>query len=244
VPDTFYRSFADKQLTGYGAERRRRIERSRLALLERHRQPPGDLLEIGPGEGGIARAAGANGWRWYGLEASLILSERLRADDLHVARAWTPPFPIRSASVDVVYADQVLEHMNGATEARAFVSEMSRVLRPGGIGLIVVPDYAKEGWFFWDIDYTHNFVTTERRTRQLFYDGGFDVVELVRTIGVSSGPSRQAMAAAAVFLNLPGVDAVARLARREELLFRVRKNLFQTLALVVKKDEKASSAGR
>jgi SAM-dependent methyltransferase len=164
-----------------------------------------------------------------------MLADRLRADDLRVARAWTPPFPIRSASVDVVYADQVLEHMNGASEARAFVAEMSRVLRHGGLGLIVVPDYAKEGWFFWDIDYTHNFVTTERRTRQLFYDGGFEVAEIVRTIGVSSGPSRSAMAAAAVCLNLPGVDAIARLARSEELLFRVRKNLFQTLSLVVKK---------
>jgi SAM-dependent methyltransferase len=237
VPDTFYRSFADKQLTGYGAKRRRRIELARLTLLERHRRPPGDLLEIGPGLGGIARTAVANGWRWYGLEASPMLADRLRADDLRVARAWTPPFPIRTASVDVVYADQVLEHMNGASEARAFVAEMSRVLRPGGLGLIVVPDYAKEGWFFWDIDYTHNFVTTERRTRQLFYDGGFEVVEIVRAIGVSSGAPRQAMAAAAVFLNLPGVDALARVARSEELLFRLRKNLFQTLSLVVKKDE-------
>jgi SAM-dependent methyltransferase len=237
VADTFYRSFADKQLTGYGAERRKRIEQSRLALLHRHRQPPGDLLEIGPGQGGIARAAVSSGWRWYGLEASPILASKLRADKLRVARAWTPPFPIGSASVDVVYADQVLEHMNGAVEARTFVSEMARVLRPGGLGLIVVPDYAKEGWFFWDIDYTHNFVTTERRTRQLFYDGGFEVAEIVRTIGVSSGVTRQAMAAASVFLNLPGVDAAARLARSEELLFRVRKNLFQTLSLVVKKDE-------
>ena len=38
---------------------------------------------------------------------------------------------------------------------------------------VVVPDYLKERGFFWDVDYTHNFVTTERRVRQLLYDGGF-----------------------------------------------------------------------
>jgi SAM-dependent methyltransferase len=211
------------------------VERSRLATLQRHRRPPGDLLEIGPGHGGIARAARAEGWTWFGVEPSPALAASLRADRFQVVRAWTPPFPVGDERVDVVYADQVLEHMNGAPEARAFVAEMRRVLRPGGVALIVVPDYEKEGRFFWDIDYTHNFVTTERRMRQLLYDGGFSVLELARTIGQARGVSRQALAAGAAILNIPGVDAVARAVRGEELLYRVRKNLFQTLTFVVKK---------
>ena len=40
----------------------------------------------------------------------------------------------------------------------------------GGVLFVVVPDYLKERAFFWDIDYTHNFVTTERRVRQLLYE--------------------------------------------------------------------------
>ncbi|HSL21578.1 MAG TPA: class I SAM-dependent methyltransferase [Vicinamibacterales bacterium] len=218
-----------------GAARRARVEASRLAMLERHVRPPGDLLEVGPGHGGVARCARERGWRWFGLEPSPVLATGLRASHFPVVRAWTPPFPIGNACVDVVYADQVLEHMNGAPEARAFVSETARVLRPGGVALFVVPDYAKEGAFFWDIDYTHNFVTTERRMRQLLYDGGFDVLEVARTIGRASGLLRQTLAAGALVLNVPGVDAVARAVRGEEVLFRVRKNLFQTLTFVVAK---------
>jgi SAM-dependent methyltransferase len=233
--ETFYRSFAEKQLTGVGAARRARVERARLAMLQKHRRPPGDLLEIGPGHGGIARVARDEGWRWFGLEPSPVLAAGLRADRFQVVRAWTPPFPVGDQCVDAVYADQVLEHMNGAAEARAFVAEMRRVLRPGGAALVVVPDHVKEGRFFWDIDYTHNFVTTERRMRQLLYDGGFEVLELARTIGNASGAARQALAAGAAVLNVPGVDAVARALRGEELLFRARKNLFQTLTFVVKK---------
>jgi hypothetical protein len=47
------------------------------------------------------------------------------------------------------------------------VAEARRVLRPGGTFFVVVPDYLKERTFFWDVDYTHNFVTTERRVTQL-----------------------------------------------------------------------------
>ncbi len=39
-----------------------------------------------------------------------------------------------------------------------FTAEALRVLQPGGVFFVVVPDYLKERGFFWDIDYTHNFV--------------------------------------------------------------------------------------
>lgn len=236
APDTFYRSFAGKQLTRQGAARRRRVETARLALLERYAPARGDLLEIGPGFGGFARAAMESGWRWRGVEPSTMLAGALRKDGFDVVRAWTPPFPIRSASQDAVYADQVLEHMEGAVEARHFVSEAHRVLRAGGTAVFIVPDYTKEGWFFWDIDYTHNFVTTERRMRQLLDDAGFETVEMVKSIGAATGAARGLLAASALLFNVPGIDALAASVRSEEWLYRVRKNLFQTLAFVVRKE--------
>jgi SAM-dependent methyltransferase len=139
------------------------------------------------------------------------------------------------ASVDAVYADQVLEHMSGIDAAREFVAEVRRVLRPGGTFFAVVPDYLKERGFFWDVDYTHNFVTTERRVRQLLYDGGLDVKEVVRSIGAATGIRRDVLAAAAVFTNVPGLNTLSRYTRTEGLLFRVRKNLFETLEFVARK---------
>lgn len=235
MADTFYRWFSERKMTGAGASRRRRIEESRLRIVMAHARPPADLLEIGPGQGGLARAAVAAGFRYRGIEASRVLAETLTAEGLDVVQAWTPPIPADDESADVVYADQVLEHMSGIDGARAFVAEARRVLRPQGVLFVVVPDYLKERAFFWDIDYTHNFVTTERRVRQLLYDGGFDIARVVRSIGLATGPARDVLAASAMVANLPGLDALSRYTGTEEWLFRVRKNLFETLAFAARK---------
>jgi SAM-dependent methyltransferase len=235
MAETFYRWFSERQLTGAGAARRKRIEESRLALVMQHAAPPGDLLEIGPGHGSLAKAAVAAGWRYRGVEASRLLADTLRAEGLDVAHAWTPPIPSADSSADVLYADQVLEHMSGIDAAREFVSEAHRIVRPTGVFFVVVPDYLKERAFFWDIDYTHNFITTERRVRQLLYDGGFEVARVVRSIGAATGVARDALAAGAMLANLPGLDPLSRYTGTEDWLFRIRKNLFETLAFVARK---------
>ncbi len=235
MADTFYRTFSEKRLTGLGGARRARIERARLALLMRHVQPPGRLLEIGPGQGTLAALAVQAKWQYSAIEPSAILAEQLRQQGLEVIQAWAPPIAAPDASCDVIYADQVLEHMSGIDAARALTAEALRVLRPGGVFFVVVPDYLKERGFFWDIDYTHNFVTTERRVRQLLYDGGFDIVQVVRSIGVATGIGRDALAAAALLANSPGLDALSRYTRTEEVLFKVRKNLFETLTFVARR---------
>jgi len=85
------------------------------------------------------------------------------------------------------------------------------------------------------VDYTHNFVTTERRVRQLLYDGGFDLPQVVRSIGAATGLRRDLLAAGALFTNLPGLDTASRYTGTEDVLFRVRKNLFETLEFVARK---------
>lgn len=229
---TFYKSFSEKKLTRYGSGRRGKIERHRLALLHRHRPAPGDFYEIGPGHGTLGEQAVEAGWQYTAIEASPILVDVLQKKGLRVIESWTPPIPLADASADVVYADQVLEHMSGIDAARQFTAEAFRALRPGGIFFVVVPDYLKERAFFWDVDYTHNFVTTERRVRQLFNDNGFEIRQVERSIGIATGLGRDALAAAALLVNVPGVDAVSRYTRTEDFVFKVRKNLFETLTFV------------
>ena len=231
----FYRTFSEKKLTRAGGARRERIERARLGMVMRHIRPPGRMLEIGPGQGGIALLARDAGWTYSAVEPSGILAGQLRAQGFEVAEAMTPPIPAADASQDVIYADQVLEHMSGIDAARGFVAEGWRVLRPGGMFFIVVPDYLKERGFFWDIDYTHNFITTERRVRQLLRDGGFEVVDFVRSIGMATGLSRDLLAGASMLANMPGIDPLSRYTGTAELLYKVRKNLFETLAFVARR---------
>jgi SAM-dependent methyltransferase len=237
MSDTFYRDFSERQktVTDFGRARRGRTERSRLGLLMRYAQPPGDMLEIGPGKGSLARLAVEAGWRYRAVEASPILISELRGQGLEVIEGWAPPIPTGDRACDVVYADQVLEHMSGIDAARALVAEALRVLRPSGVFFVVVPDYLKERGFFWDVDYTHNFVTTERRVKQLLYDGGFQIERVVRSIGAATGVKRDLLAAGSVLTNVPGLDTLSRYTGTEDLLFRIRKNLFETLEFVARK---------
>ena len=232
---TFYKTFSEKKLTTYGSVRRGKIEQHRLRLLHRYKPAPGEMFEIGPGHGTLADQAVSAGWRYTAIEASPILIDVLRKKGLRVIEAFTPPIPIADAIADVVYADQVLEHMSGIDAARHFTAEGLRALRPGGIFFVVVPDYLKERTFFWDVDYTHNFVTTPRRMKQLLYDGGFEILHMERAIGVSTGMARDALAAGALLANVPGLDALSRHTGTEELLFKIRKNLFETLTFVARK---------
>jgi len=233
--DTFYKSFSEKSLTSYGAGRRSRIERHRLDLLHRFTKAPGAFFEIGPGHGTLGELAVKDGWDYTAVEASPILMDVLKKKGLKVIPAWTPPMPMADGSANVVYADQVLEHMRGIDDARQFTAEALRSLKPGGIFFVVVPDYLKERQFFWDVDYTHNFVTTERRVKQLFNDGGFEILHIERAIGIATGLQRDLLAGAAVFINIPGVDAVSRWTKQEDLVFKIRKNLFETLTFVARK---------
>jgi SAM-dependent methyltransferase len=234
-PSTFYKTFSEKKLTTYGSSRRGRIEQHRLRILHRHKPAPGDMVEVGPGHGTLAEQAVAAGWRYTAIEASPILIDVLRKKGLQVIESWAPPIPVPDASADVIYADQVLEHMSGIDAARLFTAEALRALRPGGVLFVVVPDYLKERTFFWDVDYTHNFVTTERRVKQLFNDGGFEILEIERSIGMATGLARDFLAASAVLVNFPGVDTLSRRTGAAELLFKIRKNLFETLTFVAMK---------
>lgn len=234
-PSTFYKSFSEKKLTTYGSSRRGRIEQHRLGLLHRFKSAPGEMVEVGPGHGTLAEQAVAAGWQYTAIEASAILIEVLRGKGLRVIESWAPPIPVPDASMDVVYADQVLEHMSGIDTARTFTAEALRALRPGGVFFVVVPDYLKERTFFWDVDYTHNFVTTERRVKQLFNDGGFEILHVERGIGMATGLARDVLAAGALFANIPGLNTLSRYTGTEDLLFKIRKNLFETLTFVARK---------
>ena len=233
--DTFYKTFSEKQLTTFGTGRRSRIERHRLALLERYAKPPGVMFEIGPGHGTLGELAAKSGWTYTAVETSPFLIDVLRKKGLNVVEAWTPPFPMADASADVIYADQILEHMRGIDDARQFTAEALRTLKAGGHFFVVVPNYLKELGFFWDVDYTHNFVTTPRRMTQLLYDGGFEVVHLERAIGVTTGIARDLLNIPKLFVNAPGVDTLSRYTGTEEFVFKIRKNLFETLAFTARK---------
>lgn len=64
---------------------------------------------------------------------------RLEWDDRIFIHDLRKPFPWPDSSVDAVYSSHTLEHLT-KDEGRCFLRESHRVLRPGGVLRIVVPD--------------------------------------------------------------------------------------------------------
>lgn len=52
------------------------------------------------------------------------------------------PLPFKSNSVDIIYHSHLLEHIE-KTKAKKFIKECYRILRPGGMMRVVVPDLEK-----------------------------------------------------------------------------------------------------
>jgi SAM-dependent methyltransferase len=113
-----------------------RERRSLLAKELRRLPAPGTALDIGAAGGGNTRVLRAFGWQPLALEyaptAALIARER----GLSVIRADARELPVRSGSMGLVTAFDILEHIE---EDYLAAAEICRVLRPGGTALIAVP---------------------------------------------------------------------------------------------------------
>jgi SAM-dependent methyltransferase len=97
---------------------------------------PGTALDIGAAGGGNTRVLRSAGWSVsaleYGADGAEVAAER----GLAVVRGDATALPVADASLDLVVAFDVLEHIVDDDTA---VDEVRRVLRPGGRFLIAVP---------------------------------------------------------------------------------------------------------
>ena len=104
-----------------------------LPLVTSWTEGRGRVLEVGTGEGQVARAVAAAGppRLVVGVDptANQIVEARRRGGGVEVARAGAEVLPFASGSFDAVVVCLVLEHVDAFEEALA---EVARVLRPGG----------------------------------------------------------------------------------------------------------------
>jgi SAM-dependent methyltransferase len=116
---------------------RRRLWRQRLALV-RARRAGGDLLDVGCGDGNFLEAAQDTGFLCAGTELSEYAAERVRRR-LRIPVMTGPICAIEwpVASFDVVTMWHVLEHL---TDPRGDLAIVHRLLRPGGLLFIAVPN--------------------------------------------------------------------------------------------------------
>lgn len=101
----------------------------------------GGLLDVAAGSGIAAGALREQGWDVSALDISEELVEQIRSRgidaDLHDLSEGPLPFP--DDSFAAVFAGEIIEHL---VDTATFLSELRRVLAPGGVAVVTTPNLA------------------------------------------------------------------------------------------------------
>ncbi|MBI5382469.1 MAG: class I SAM-dependent methyltransferase [Opitutae bacterium] len=150
-PEEYANLEATERAHWYYAGKRELVRRwlGRLGALRREAR----LLDVGAGTGMFATEMAAHCEVWM-LDDHAESLQRLRArfPAERVLEASGTGIPLPAASVDIVTALDVLEHI--ADDAAA-VHDLARVLRPGGLAVITVPA-CMSLWSDWDVALHHH----------------------------------------------------------------------------------------
>lgn len=145
-------------------------------------------LEFGPGRGYFAKKVLSLGWEYRAIDGSPSVLRMLKEDGIDILQAFVPPIPTGTgAGYDLVLMEHFIEHMDSPASARELIDSVAQALCPNGLIIIVSPDFLVHRSNFWDCDYTHSFVTTVQRLRQLLLDCDYEICYIgYETLGIQS----------------------------------------------------------
>lgn len=105
--------------------------------------PGGSLLDVGCGNGRYLKTMRSLGWNVRGVEFNRMSVEHCQRDSLevHCGDLASANFP--AESFDVIAARHVIEHIPAP---QAFMAELARLLKPGGVLVVETPNYDSAGW--------------------------------------------------------------------------------------------------
>ncbi len=180
--DTFYEHFRLDKPTKIGGWIAKAFSRK---IFRYAKLCPSDIvLEIGPGRGVFADICLRKNVEYFAIEPNPQMAESLQRKGASVICAIVPPLPQLEKQFDAVVMINVLEHMNSLHDALQVTRQVKEILRPKGRLVICSPDYLNLRHNFFNCDFSHNYVTTQRRLKQLLFSAGFEPV----TSSFLSGP--------------------------------------------------------
>jgi ubiquinone/menaquinone biosynthesis C-methylase UbiE len=113
-----------------------------------------NILDVGCGKGNQLVGFARRGFMCTGIDRR---AECLTEPDKYASRIklkvcdLEQEIPLLGGSFDIVFSKSVIEHIQNADHV---LKEIYRVLKPGGIAILMTPDWNSQHEVFWD-DYTH-----------------------------------------------------------------------------------------
>jgi SAM-dependent methyltransferase len=188
-------------------------------------QPPGKLLDVGCGVGHQGGAFIDRGWEVWGVEPSPAAAEQARIRGLHVHTGTLTDSGFDDEMFDAVILNHSLEHI---PEPAGTLTTLNRLLRPGGVLAIAVPNYDcwqrklfGSNWFHLDLPRHLQHFTAETLER-IVRSAGLDSV-VVSTYSSMNGLPNSVQYALAGRLIVPDQGMIARVAA---VLYRVLHRLY------------------
>jgi SAM-dependent methyltransferase len=132
------------------------------------------ILELGPGLGTFGEICKNRGYPYSGVEMNERQALKLKAQGLDVVSGSIPPIP-DGKPVQIIWMSHFLEHAATFLEARQMVEGAYRRLEEGGYVVIISPDCYSWKNHFYDVDWSHGYPTTLKRTEQLLQEAGFTI---------------------------------------------------------------------
>lgn len=150
-----------------------------FSLLEVPWRQPGErLLEIGAGGGRNLAWAARNGWNVCGVDPSRDAAANVAKQGTPILVGNAENVALVDNYVDTVLMSHVLEHTH---HPRAALAEAHRVLRPGGVVVVVVPNFGsldvrllRDAWYHLDLP-RHLWHFTPAALERVLVSSGFEI---------------------------------------------------------------------
>lgn len=131
------------------------------------------LLDVGSGKGNHLIGFNRLGLSAKGIDCKPECVEALKSFDIRYCNIEKDLLPFEDKSFDVVFSKSVIEHVNNVDHV---FEEIYRVLKKGGIAIIMTPDWNTQHCHFWD-DYTHVKAWTRKSLQNIMRMKNFKQVE-------------------------------------------------------------------
>lgn len=143
------------------------------------------VLDVGCGTGRLVKFLNENGFETIGcdvVEEALKIAQRINKKN-SIIKASATKLPFTDRSFDLVIAISLIEHLT-KNEAKKFIAEVKRILKPGGSVFLITPNFSSplryifsKKWFAYS-DPTHKHFFTPRSLSQLLKTHSFQNIKL------------------------------------------------------------------